>query len=53
MKVNCIKCIYYFVTWEPARPRGCKFFGFKSYIMPAQVVLNSSGKECEAFQLKK
>jgi len=53
MKVNCIKCEYYYVTWDPARPRGCKFFGFKSYVMPSLVVFKSSGKDCEAYKVKK
>lgn len=53
MRINCIKCINYFVTWEPQRPRGCKFFGFKSYVMPSQVVRKASGKPCEGFKEKK
>lgn len=53
MRPNCIKCKYYYVTWDPNRPRGCKFFGFKSYVMPARVVFRSSGNDCEAFELKK
>lgn len=53
MRINCMKCTYYYVTWDPAKPRGCKFFGFKSQAMPSQVVLKSSGKDCEAFTAKK
>lgn len=53
MKVNCMKCVYFYVTWDPNNPRGCKFFGFKSKAIPSAVVKRSSGRECEAFQLKK
>ncbi len=53
MRPNCMKCKYYYVTWEPKRPRGCKFFGFKSYYMPSRVVFKSSGEDCEAFEMKK
>lgn len=52
MKVNCMKCVYYYVTWDPNNPRGCKFFGFKTRSMPSAVVLRSSGKACEAFKEK-
>lgn len=52
MRPNCMKCIYYYVTWDPARPRGCKYFGFKSIAIPAMVVYRSSGQDCEAYQKK-
>lgn len=52
MRINCMKCQYYYVTWDPARPRGCQFFGFKSYVMPSQVVFKSSGNPCEGFKEK-
>lgn len=52
MKPNCIKCIHFYVTWEPANPRGCKFFGFKTKAIPSQIVLKSSGQPCHAFQEK-
>lgn len=52
MNPNCMKCEYYYVTWDPKRPRGCKYFGFKSYIMPSAVVFKSSGSPCKAFKLK-
>lgn len=51
-KVNCRKCIYYYVTWEPQHPNGCKYFGFKTAMMPAMLVRKNSGKDCEAFRSK-
>ena len=52
-KVNCKKCIYYFVTWEAASPHGCKAFGFKSRIIPSIEVKKSSGQECGMYKEKK
>lgn len=52
-RINCRRCIYYFVTWEPNQPHGCKAYGFKSKLIPSQVVFNSSGIECAHFQSKK
>lgn len=52
-RINCHKCIYYYVTWDPRSPKGCKFFGFKTKLMPSLLVFRSSGKECHAFKAKK
>lgn len=48
-RVVCQKCVYYFVTWEPNQPHGCKSYGFKSRQIPSIVVKNSSGEECKLF----
>lgn len=50
--INCMKCEYYYVTWDYAKPKGCKYFGFKSFDLPSRVVFHSSGKQCEAFKPK-
>ncbi|NPE21327.1 uracil-DNA glycosylase [Fusibacter sp. A1] len=50
--VNCKRCAYYFVTWEPQRPHGCRYFGFKSMQIPSIVVKRSSGNECGAYKAK-
>ncbi|MCX6073700.1 MAG: uracil-DNA glycosylase [Campylobacterales bacterium] len=52
-KIICQKCHYYFVTWEAHQPHGCKAYGFKSKVLPSQVVLSSSGKPCTFFDPKK
>lgn len=52
-KINCHRCIYYFVTWEAHQPHGCKAYGFKSRAIPSQVVLSSSGAPCSHFTQKK
>lgn len=51
-RIDCLKCKHYFVTWDPARPRGCRYFGFKGPRMPSEVVRASSGEECRMFEPK-
>ncbi|AXI01061.1 uracil-DNA glycosylase [Sporosarcina sp. PTS2304] len=53
MAVNCFECIYFFTTWEPQNPRGCKAYGFKTKMLPSVVVKQSSGMECMKFEPKK
>lgn len=52
MKVNCKQCRHYYVTWDPQNPMGCRKFGFKSRILPSDVVYQSSGDFCKGFELK-
>jgi hypothetical protein len=51
-RVNCYKCIYFYVTWDPQCPNGCKAMGFKSKLMPSMTVFRSSGKSCQLFSEK-
>jgi len=51
-RINCRKCEYYFVTWEPKQPHGCRAYGFKSPQIPSMVVLKSSGSDCALFKEK-
>lgn len=50
---NCIKCVHYYVTHNPAQPYGCRGLGFKSTQNPAAMVFASSGIECQIFKEKK
>jgi hypothetical protein len=50
---NCLKCIYYYITYEPSMPYGCRAMKFKSARNPAQVVFSSSGMHCQLFKQKK
>jgi hypothetical protein len=45
-RIDCLKCRYYYVTWDPKFPKGCKAFGFKSHVLPSITVLTSSGNPC-------
>ncbi len=47
---DCLKCIYFKVTWEAAFPRACTVFGVKSKRMPSVVVFESTGRHCPAFK---
>nr|WP_134704285.1 uracil-DNA glycosylase [Ammoniphilus sp. YIM 78166] len=51
-RINCMKCKYYFVTWDKNNPRGCKYFQFKSTQLPSLVVFQSSGQSCLKFDPK-
>ncbi len=49
---RCIDCRFYYVTWIPATPHGCRAMRFRSQVEPCLVVLESSGIPCQAFQPK-
>jgi hypothetical protein len=51
-KINCYKCNFFYVTWDPQHPNGCKAMGFKSKLLPSITVFQSSGKPCMLFQKK-
>ncbi|WP_443661950.1 uracil-DNA glycosylase [Clostridium sp.] len=51
-KTNCCKCIYYYITWDPTYPKGCKLYGFKSANSPSILVKKSSGIACAKFTPK-
>lgn len=51
-RINCRRCLYYYVTWEAGKPHGCKAYGFKSAQIPSMVVFKSSGSECSMFTEK-
>lgn len=49
-KVNCFKCEYYYVTWDPNFPRGCRAFAFKTARIPSAQVYQASGEHCLRFK---
>lgn len=51
-KIACMRCKHYHVTFDPAAPRGCKLFQFKSAVMPHVLVKQSTGSECKSFDEK-
>ncbi|HCY88098.1 MAG TPA: uracil-DNA glycosylase [Desulfobacteraceae bacterium] len=52
-RINCYKCKFFYVTWEPQHPNGCRAMGFKSKLLPSVVVYRSSGSPCQLFEEKK
>ncbi|NLT94812.1 MAG: uracil-DNA glycosylase [Clostridia bacterium] len=51
-RINCLKCQYFYITWDKNFPRGCKAFGFKTKNLPSLVVFQSSGQSCQHFKPK-
>ncbi|MYL49560.1 uracil-DNA glycosylase [Halobacillus litoralis] len=51
-KVNCFRCKHFRTTWNPAFPRACEAYGFKTKEMPSAYVLKSTGTECLQFAEK-
>jgi hypothetical protein len=49
---DCIKCVHFKVTWEPAFPRSCVLFGIKCRNLPSTEVFRATGQHCPAFQQK-
>ena len=49
-KINCAKCIHYFVTWDNDLPRGCKIYKSKSKLFPSHLVKKETGEDCFSFQ---
>jgi hypothetical protein len=47
---NCLLCLHFKVTWDPALPRSCGLFGFRSLNLPSMEVFRTTGKHCPAFQ---
>ena len=50
--IPCGTCAHYFVTYDPARPRGCRKFGFKSTQPPSFEVFAATGMNCAQYQSK-
>lgn len=51
-KPNCLKCKYYYVTWEKGTPHGCKIYGIKSQNHPTQIVAAAGQGECQGYTPK-
>lgn len=51
-KINCLKCKYYYISWDARMPYACRLFGFKGRQIPSISVLQSSGSPCQGFESK-
>lgn len=47
---DCLKCEYFYVTWDPAFPRGCRVFEIKSKQMPSYEVKKATGMHCPSYK---
>jgi len=52
-RIACQGCRYYWITWEPRYPYGCRAHGFKTNRHPAVAVYQASGISCQLFTPKK
>jgi hypothetical protein len=50
--INCPKCKFFYVTWDPSFPRGCRLYGFKTATSPSYMVREATGKPCPHFSPK-
>lgn len=50
MSVQCLRCKHYYTTFDPTAPRGCRLYQFKSTQIPAVLVKQESGQDCQGFQ---
>ena len=41
------------MTWEKKKPHGCRAYGFKSEQVPSVVVKQSSGSDCNFYEVKR
>ena len=48
-RINCLRCVHYYITWDRRFPRGCRVLDFKSRYLPSYVVFNSSGMPCQYY----
>jgi len=52
-RIICQRCTNYYVTWEKNKPHGCRAYGFKSQQVPSVVVKQSSGSDCNFYEVKR
>jgi hypothetical protein len=51
-RINCFKCQFLQITWQPQFPYACKIMGFKSKMIPSMEVFRNSGIACQTFTAK-
>ncbi|HAE21453.1 MAG TPA: hypothetical protein DCG47_03895 [Spirochaetaceae bacterium] len=49
---NCLRCAHFYVTWDPAFPRGCRQFEIVCRALPSQEVYAATGRHCPSFELR-
>ena len=52
-RIICQRCKHYYVTWEKKKPHGCRAYGFKSQQVPSVIVKQSSGTDCNFYEVKR
>ena len=49
---NCLKCMFFKVTWDAQFPRACEIFSIKTVQLPSYEVYRATGRNCPSFKLK-
>lgn len=49
---NCLRCVHFRITWDPAFPRSCTVFGIKCQGIPAHEVFAATRHNCPSFERK-
>ena len=49
---NCLKCVYFKVSWDPYFPRECELFSIKCRNFPSYEVFRATGSNCPSFRQK-
>ena len=52
LRVRCINCKFYRVSWDADMPYSCTKLGFKSKVEPSTYVIQISGNICQSFIAK-
>jgi hypothetical protein len=52
-EINCFSCLFFFITYDPQFPYGCRAARFKSRRMPSKEMSASSGIDCQFFAGKR
>ena len=50
---DCRRCRWFYITWDPKKPYGCRAMQFKSQKLPALEVLEADGSVCISFKAKR
>lgn len=50
---DCRRCRWFYITWDPKKPYGCRAMRFKSQKLPALEVLEVDGSVCISFTKKR
>lgn len=48
-EISCFSCMYFYITYDPQFPYGCRAARFKSRRLPAKEMSASSGMDCQFF----
>jgi len=51
-KPNCMKCKYFYITWNNKQPNGCRMYRIVTKHIPSLEVLRHTGTNCIGFEEK-